>query len=267
MLREIIEYLCTPCPWQVRRLGYLKESIAISARARRLQNAWKPHLDNCQQFIESSAALCSGNEVVWVLGAGSLLDIPIKALCRKFKQVYLIDCVHSLKVRWCAMMNPQIHRVHFDLSGVIEGIVRVEKGGARASLNELPSVAIAEPQLPVPDFIVSANLFAQLPLIPKAYYEQKGIGEKKLDAWCESILLAHFQWLNQYRAPLCLITETCRDYEYDCGRKTEKIRALPKSLHLPKANAQWTWDIAPKGEINADTSVRFKVSAFHFLQR
>ena len=51
MIAEALEWLATPCPLYVRRLGLLSESIAISARHRRCREAWVPHLEQSRYLI------------------------------------------------------------------------------------------------------------------------------------------------------------------------------------------------------------------------
>ena len=45
MLKELTDYIATPCLPQFRRLGYLKEAVSIMARYRRCRKAWQPHLE------------------------------------------------------------------------------------------------------------------------------------------------------------------------------------------------------------------------------
>ena len=53
MFAEALEYLITPAePW-ARKLGYLKESIAIRARPRRCRSDWAEHLTRSNKFIEA----------------------------------------------------------------------------------------------------------------------------------------------------------------------------------------------------------------------
>ena len=56
MFAELMEWLTTPCPAAARRLGYLREAIAIRARYRRHHENWRPHLDATRAFAQRAAA-------------------------------------------------------------------------------------------------------------------------------------------------------------------------------------------------------------------
>ena len=66
MLREAWSWLTTPCPVEARRLGYLRESIATAARARRCAAAWAEHLRRCRELILAEAP---GGRCLRLLGA------------------------------------------------------------------------------------------------------------------------------------------------------------------------------------------------------
>jgi hypothetical protein len=57
MLAEWWSYLTTPCSPEARRMGYLRESIAIRARHRRCRHAWAPHLAKTRQGLVSYRVL------------------------------------------------------------------------------------------------------------------------------------------------------------------------------------------------------------------
>jgi len=71
VLAELAEYVLTPCPGPARRLGYLKEAVAIGARFRRQRKAW-------QKGIEKSA-LRLANDYHWQTGAVAYVLERIKA--------------------------------------------------------------------------------------------------------------------------------------------------------------------------------------------
>ena len=77
MILELLEYLTTDCPRYARRLGYLKEAIAIRARQARLKSAWAPHLENSKDVIREAMDRCGRRRTALVLGSGLLLDIPL----------------------------------------------------------------------------------------------------------------------------------------------------------------------------------------------
>lgn len=66
MLLEFLEYLTTDCPPYARRLGYLKEAIAIKARYRRHCEAWGPHLARSRAVVNRAVGACDGRQTAIV---------------------------------------------------------------------------------------------------------------------------------------------------------------------------------------------------------
>ena len=85
MFAELIEWLTTPCPSTARRLGYLREAIAIRARHRRHRENWRPHLDATRAFVERAAAIPPRKRTAVLLGSGALIDVPIDALAAVYE--------------------------------------------------------------------------------------------------------------------------------------------------------------------------------------
>ena len=101
MLAELFAWMTTPCPAAARRLGYLRESIAIEARYRRHAERWRPHLEKSKAVIEEASSNSSAAAAV-VLGSGPLFDIPVEALADAFDVVELVDIVHPKRARQIA---------------------------------------------------------------------------------------------------------------------------------------------------------------------
>ncbi len=255
MLRECVEYLLTPCTKPARKLGYLRESIAISARGRRQTTAWQPHLEQCRSLIVESASDAKRGGVAWVLGSGALLDIPLEVLAERFSRVFLVDTIHPLGCRYQLDNYPNVKKITADLTGLTGLLLRLKTG------DPLPEPIF--PILPIPqaDFIVSANLLAQLPLLPKSFLRRKRYSESALDVFCERILQSHLQFLHAQKSPVCLITETTRHYKNVTSGITESTTALHR-LQLPTPDKQWQWDIAPCYEIDADTVAWFEIAGY-----
>jgi len=60
MLTEWLTYIAADCTPPARKLGYLRESIAIRSRYRRCRTAWQPHLEHNRfgiQFATEQAAI------------------------------------------------------------------------------------------------------------------------------------------------------------------------------------------------------------------
>src|SRR4051794_1867981 len=108
MLLKLLQYAVTPCPWYVRRMGYLGELLGIKARYARCRAAWEPHLQNTRTIITRAAAKCAQRRKAVVLGSGLLLDVPLAELAGAFREVILVDVVHPLEVRWQRSRFPNV---------------------------------------------------------------------------------------------------------------------------------------------------------------
>ena len=85
MLFELLEYFVTPCEPVFRKLGYLKELIAIEARFRRVGQHWGLHQSRTRDFILEAIKRHEYKQKAVVLGAGLLFDIPLQALSEKLQ--------------------------------------------------------------------------------------------------------------------------------------------------------------------------------------
>ncbi|UTW51411.1 hypothetical protein KFF05_16115 [bacterium SCSIO 12827] len=249
MLREWLTHRMTPAPEPVKRLGYLKEQIAIAARHRRLHPAWKEHLVRSRRFVLWSAANCPGQNKVVILGSGGLLDAPLCDLADDFAEVVLIDIFHPPAVQAWAAQYPNVYLVETDLTGLVDGLAQ----------SEMPS----EPPLPdIPeadaDLVVSLNLLSQLPLIPARH-----VPEKQAKAFATEIQRQHLRALQALPGRVCLITETVREFVED-GEVNETEPALG-DIKLPEPDERWIWNLAPAPEIERNRGLRLRVAAYSNL--
>lgn len=259
MLRECFEFLLTPCPTTYGKLGYLRESIAIEARARRLKKAWKPHLENTHAIINEATRAIQPARSVWVVGSGALLDIPLNSLIERFESVVLIDIVHPLSTRLKVRKHPNVTLVACDLLGMGDALAELKHGASH-----LPKPNPPKLDHPKPDCIISANTLAQLPLIPVEHAHHLDIPESQIAPWNERILKSHLSFLRSQQCPICLITETKRHFKNTRENSIDTLDALP-GITLPTPDRTWTWEVAPQGEINRNTHATFEISAFKSL--
>ena len=102
MLAELFAWMTTSCPAAARRLGYLRESIAIEARYRRHAERWRPHLEKLKAIIEEAVSNASRRSRGLVHGSGPLFDIPVDALADAFDVRELVDIVYPTRARQIA---------------------------------------------------------------------------------------------------------------------------------------------------------------------
>jgi len=247
VLAELAECILTPCPAPARKLGYLKEAVAIGARFRRQRLAWRSHLENSRSVILEAAHACSAHGRALILGSGSLLDIPIEELAAMFGQVVLADLVHPLGARWRVRSLQNVSMDTVDLTGTV---VEAARGIMPAPA---PPPRYLDQQW---DLTVSANILSQLPLLPVKRLETTGAySPGDLNIFARDIQVKHLAWMDSLPGTICLVTDTSW---LDGDVETNPI----PGIKLPQPTRAWTWHIAPRPEVHTDRDVTHTVSAF-----
>jgi hypothetical protein len=250
MLAEWITFLSTPCPWPLRRLGYLGQVIGTQSRYRRCRAAWAPHLDNSRQAILAAAQSVPARGKVTVLGSGLLLDVPLAGLAALFGEVALVDVLHLRPARRAAARFPNVRLIEADVSGVI---ARLADAGAPP-----PSLDLPEGDA---DLVVSANLLTQLPYLPCRWLKRRRtVPDDGIEAFGRALMRQHLQALARLRGRVCLITEV--EHRLCDGPDTVVETFDPlHGLEVGETTREWLWDIAPRPEIHRRYDVRFRVTA------
>ena len=259
MILELLEYWTTDCPRYARRLGYLKEAIAIRARQSRLKAAWAPHLENSKDVILEAMDRCGRRRTALVLGSGLLLDIPIDRLAEAFETVRLVDVVHLRAARNRAAAFPNVVLETCDVSGMAAEFQQQYAAGWRGHPVPAPTAFRDDSTI---DFVVSANLVAQLPIFLAAALVRRGALEgDAFDRFCRAVMQRHLDYLRSFDATACLITETKREAFDRSGRSVQAHDAL-YGIRLPKGRREWDWDLAPLGEVSREHALRNRVAGF-----
>lgn len=248
MFVEWLRHLLTPCPRHLRRMGYLRELIAIDSRYRRNREAWAPHLEACRETVMEAAELCRNTRKATVFGSGLLLDVPLAALAKRFDEVVLVDLLHLREARCQAKSFPNVRLVASDVTGVAAA---VHAGG----LPLAPGGALSEADA---DLVVSLNLLSQLPLLPVAWASHRHPSDA-VKAFARTLVEGHLEALTHCPGTVCLIAETERRI---CDGET--VLETEDPLHgvaLPPATREWTWNLAPRPEVDKAYDVRLRVRA------
>lgn len=263
MILEALEYLTTACSPEARRLGYLKEAIAIKARHRRNCEVWGPHLARSRAAILAAADACSRRRTALVLGSGLLLDIPLGALSAAFGAVMLVDIVHLRRARRIAAPYPNVTFLADDITGLAKDLPDRLRDGWRGEPVPRPTGFRDVEEI---DLVISANVAAQLPVMPAATLRRAGADGEQVRRFCRAVVEAHLDYLDGFRAPVCLVTETEREIYGPHGDLLRLEDAL-FGARLPDADAAWTWDMAPVGEANARYGIRNRIAAIYDFRR
>ena len=246
MIFEFIRHLLMIAPDGLKELGYGRELLAIAARHSRCGDAWAPHLETCRGLISEAAKDCPGREHVVVLGSGYLFDVPVEILSEIFGEVWLVDVIHPPQALDRAKNLSNIRFIERDLSGVASALLRVGHAGS----DELPCPNIDLDDLADADLVVSSNLLSQLPLVPLDFVGKccSWASAEVRQKFAYNIVDHHLAVLQKLMARVVVITEVMR-LIHDSNEVVERIDPL-FGITFPYQGREWTWDIAPRPEID-----------------
>ncbi|KAB1071021.1 hypothetical protein [Methylobacterium planeticum] len=252
MLLELALYLTMSAPLRHRLLGHVRESVSLLARSRRCRAAWEPHKRRARAAIIAAFADLPRRRTAIVLGSGLLDDVPLRELAAAFDRVRLVDTVHPWTARLETRRYPQVDHVTADISGT-----RLLLGGGEDMITDADLTGICSG--PDVDFVVSANLLSQLPILPIDWFEARGrpvplhLGRR--------IVETHLCALARLPARVCLITDTLEREDDRAGRETDRLDLMHGAV-LPIPDALWDWELAPFGEAGRDRRILHRVAAF-----
>lgn len=242
MLREALDWLVTPSLPFARRTGHLSEFVAIAARRRRHRAAWAPHEARSRAAVLRAAAAADPDGTAVVLGAGHLHDVPLAELAAGFRQVLLVDLAFAASTRWTARRLGNVACLRHDVT------------------ESLPALAVAaRPRFLCGDrdlrFVVSLNLLSQLAVVAT-----RRLGENDADRTGRALVEAHLDWLHRLPCPAALVSDRAVEILGPDGGLVATLDPM-KGATAPPPDETWTWDIAPRGEIDRDHAVRHRVAA------
>lgn len=240
MLREAWSWLTTPCPAEARRLGYLRESIATAARARRCAAAWAEHLRRCRELILAEAP---GGRCLRLLGAGLLHDLPLAELAARYGRLELVDWVFAPATRRQLRCHPHVLAIEQDVTGIAAALRAARTPDAVEAL-----LASPEPGED-PELVISLNLLSQLPLLPLEHLARAfpGVAEDRLNAWGLRLMERHLQRLEQAPAAL-LLADAAQEDRDGAGTLLARRDYGAHFGYGSRAIAAWDWSLAPPGE-------------------
>lgn len=264
MLGEALTYLLTRCDRAPRRVGYLHETVALQARAKRCRRAWSHHVASCRAAIALATASCARRRRVVVLGSGPLTDVPVDTLEREFKNVDLVDIVQPRTVvrRFGHRAAVTLHQI--DLTGTVTALTGCRRGDPLPPPHsDLPAIARASDV----DLVVALNLSSQLAVLPVRYASTHlGVDDAMALDWARAIVRGHLRALASSIAPVCLITDVQANYRDHNG--TTRLRDdLLYGQALPAPTFEWTWTVAPTSELRHGETVEHLVHAWPQLPK
>lgn len=239
MIWEAWQYLTTSSSKCARQMGYLYESVAMSARAKRCQTSWEPHYHNCRLAIAQAVAMCETKRKVLLFGAGTLKDIPLSLLSEAFEQVCLVDIVMTRDARQRLAAYSNVEMIEAD---VTESLTSLQAGILNVTS---PKAWLDDGSV---DLVVSLNLITQLPLLPVRWLQKRfQISDAQADLIGQALIQAHLDYLQRFEARVCLIADRM-DREFN--RKDEIIDEFDPwwGVKSPPASRAWQWEVVPFSE-------------------
>ncbi len=251
MLEAAFLYLTAQTTPNLRRLGFVGDSIALRARALRQRTSWAPHEQHCHRFIEAVLPPLTRKHTALILGSGLVRDVPIQLLTAEFQHVLLVDAVHLAPIRWRYQTCQFIVR---DLSGVANWLVQRASGFEHPLADFIANTNI--------DLVISANLLSQMPIFPEEWMEKHPNKSTHLPKnLAQKVVQYHLNALTQFSCPVCLITDTHLQ-EHDLSGTITDQMDLMRGVSLPPPDATWLWNLAPFGEQDSKHRVTHHVSAY-----
>jgi hypothetical protein len=252
MLREAWAWLSTPCSREARRLGYLKEAIAFESRHHRCGEAWQDHLMHCHAAVRESLSRCERHGTALVMGSGLALEYPLPELAARFEKVVLADMVHLHGVRRQASRHDNVVLLETDLSMITRNLL--DRGAAAdAAVFDTWTASAPTPfcTLGPVDWVLSANVLSQLPLLPVAWLRrrQPPLDSATLEHFGRNLMLRHLDLMASIEAERLLLADaehTVRDAAGSVIEHSDFAAALALDAHVV---ASWHWQVAPRGEL------------------
>ena len=260
-----LESLLTPCPRYLRRMGFLREQLAIEARYQRNRASWEPHLIRSRAAILAAADSCTQHRTALILGGGLINDVPLAELAGRFQQVVLADILHLPRNRRKAeAVAPNITCLDFDCTGAVEKLYQAGKVNDEAAITLFRQ---ASPTLPLTlalgcDLTVSINLASQLGYLPAKWLEK---GHPRDEAFSlhlrRAAALRHLEWLQALPGVRLLIGDRALVVRGLDESEVEREVILGERDLEPPCDT-WVWRFAPAPEWDRRHHLELEVGAY-----
>ena len=246
----------------IRRMGFIRDQQGLMNRFIRESSGWQTHLENSRNFI-SGSFLQTEAETVAVLGSGWLLDVPLEALIKRFRHIYLVDMHHPIQIRKKTAAMNQVELVEEDITGgaVVQIWERLRKSKTAVQKDLLRGQIHLETPLAGihPDAFISVNLLDQLDAFVCDYMMKHGrFQQGSLAPLRASIQGFHLNWIK--KKPGCLITDTVEEVVDRKGNRSSKgllYTDLPDGIR----SESWRWDFDTMGTYHPGSRTQIEVQA------
>lgn len=257
MLAELLIWAGTQAEAPARQLGYARAAVSLWSRRRRCAKSWTEHEANTKAFALEVAQSCKHRDTLWLLGAGTLADLPLTELSKLFRRILVFDIALLPQARAMARRWPNVELRVADVTGIVAPLLEWRKGMPLP----IPSIEAMRDLDPVPpDCVLSLNLISQLPLLPMEYVQRQGVTGQGADTFGRAILQAHLHGLMGFGCPVGLVADARRIWRNRAG-ETVLSESAVLEVPLPLPEKQWFWPVAPRGEIDDEAGLEITVQA------
>ena len=260
-----LKSLFTPCPRYLRRMGFLREQLAIEDRYQRNRISWEPHLKSSRTAILAAADSCTQHRTALILGAGLINDVPLAELAARFQQVVLADILHLPRNRRRAeAVAPNISCVGFDCTGAVE---KLYQGGKVDDEAAITLFRHASPTLPPAlasgcDLTVSVNLASQLGYLPAKWLAKGRPQDEEFSLRLRrAAALRHLEWLQALPGVRLLIADRALVVRGLDENEVEREVILGEGDLEPPCDS-WVWRFAPAPEWDRRHHLELEVGAY-----
>jgi len=254
MILEWLTYLRTKGTKTAKDWGYIYQNVSLRFRARRCAKAWQNHVDESHRFIRDHLEKNNPKSVM-IIGSGILMEVPIEAILARAEKVYLVDLVHSSTVRKLARKNPKVQLIEKDISSLL-GILK--KGTGPFQLKNIPWKQLPAWDLPKVDWVISANLLSQIPLMIS---EVLPMTSETYEKFARSVRDQHLERLLEQAPKVLLFADFETRYIDDTNQriKTESYEVDLRGLRFYR---EWLWEIRPFRQTSKDYKIEMLVKGY-----
>lgn len=201
------------------------------------------------------AGSCQRRDSIWILGGGTLADLPVAELAAMFRQVVIFDIALLWSARQAVKRWSNVSLRLADVTGLVRPLARWKSGMSLP----VPGNGLAGLETP-PDCVLSLNLMSQLPLLPMQHLQRAGLPRSAAEDFGRGMLRAHFDSLGALDCPVGVTADLRRIWRSRAGEPVMSESAL-LDMDLPAVEQEWTWPLAPLGEIDPETGLDVRVGA------
>lgn len=258
MLSELLVWAGVKSSPAARKLGYAKAAVSLWSRRRRCAKLWQQHEEKSRAFILDVGRSATRFDTIWLLGAGTLADLPLKELSTAFRRVLVFDVA---LLPGALAQSRRFGNVELRLEDVTGVIAPLEEWRPRTPVPLPSDETLAELDPVPPDCVISVNLLSQLPLLPMEYLRRNGVSRSAAEQFGRGIIQAHLRGLSALGCPAGLLTDATRIWRSRTGEVVMRESAV-LDVPLPPGEREWSWPLAPRGEIDPEAGLEVRVQAW-----